>query len=563
MNLSRHDAIWLPTPSGTDDFLGPYRIVRKVGSGGMGIVYLGADPTDKPVALKVLRDHIAEDTSARARLRRELEVLRRVRHRSVAGIVDADLDNERPYIVTEFISGPQLDTYVDQVGPLARAGLVNLGHGLIGALEAIHDVGVIHRDLKPGNILLYEARPVVIDFGIAQLADDIRLTMTGLFVGTPGYVAPEVIDGAHCTPATDWWGWAATMAFVATGRPPAGRGPIEVVLDRIRRGAYDLAGVDADLLPLIVDCLGGDPADRPDARQIRTRFAAYAAGRATTAPMVHHRPNNQVVSQRMNSTSPTDEEMTGQLTVVGDNRPVTALLHQPPPQHSLPHQPSAQQQDLIASPSRSSQPHQAPETNHEVPRPSSGRRSGTICAYGLFLVALTVTTPFAGIALTYCSVALTLFISGVLRNHERYKSRDRPAALGVVRAILTSPLRLCSSAVLGLLLLIVPGLVGGALVLATASALPVAGTTLARYSQSCAFAVGMVTGLLALWALNRSIRRAALRTAAAIVPSRISAIIAATLLLTATLIIAVLVIGFPAVNWWPLSGEPALWRSVR
>lgn len=527
----------------------------------MGIVYLGADPTDKPVALKVLRDHIAEDTSARARLRRELEVLRRVRHRSVAGIVDADLDHERPYIVTEFISGPQLDTYVDQVGPLARAGLVNLGHGLIGALEAIHDVGVIHRDLKPGNILLYEARPVVIDFGIAQLGDDIRLTMTGLFVGTPGYVAPEVIDGAHCTPTTDWWGWAATMAFAATGRPPAGRGPIEVVLDRIRRGAYDLAGVDADLLPLIVDCLGGDPADRPDAHQIKTRFAAYSAGRATTATMAH--PQNRAIPPRMTPGLSTDYVMTSQLAVDGDRRPATALLHQPPPRHSLPQQPSSQQQNLIASPTRSAEPHQAPETVHEVPRPRSGRRSGTICTYGLFLVALTVTTPFAGIALTYCSVALTLFIGGVLRNHERYKSRDRPAALGVVHTVLTSPLRLCSSAALGLLLLIVPGLVGGALALSTVSALPVTGTTLAQYSQSFALAVGMAAGLLALWGLNRSIRRATLRTAVAIVPSRIGAIVAATLLLTATLVIAVLVIGFPAVNWWPLGGEPALWRFVR
>ena len=129
------------------------------------------------------------------------------------------------------------------------------GAGLSDALTAIHRAGVVHRDLKPANVLLLDGDPVVIDFGIAHVADDIRLTMTGLVMGTPGYLSPEVVEGAPVTTATDWWGWAATLAFAASGQPPFGRGPMDVVLDRVRRGQADLSGVDPRLAPVLAAAL--------------------------------------------------------------------------------------------------------------------------------------------------------------------------------------------------------------------------------------------------------------------------------------------------------------------
>uniref|UniRef100_UPI0012978F41 serine/threonine-protein kinase n=1 Tax=Cumulibacter manganitolerans TaxID=1884992 RepID=UPI0012978F41 len=297
MTASDRAGLWLPTARRDDDYVGPYRIVREAGSGGMGVVYLAVDADERPVALKVLREHIADDPQARARLRRELELMRRVRDRNIADVIDADLEAARPYIVTEFVDGPQLDDYVADVGPLGREGLVTLGRGLISALRAIHAVGVVHRDLKPGNVLLEGYRPVVIDFGIARLADDVRLTMTGLFIGTPGYVAPEVVYGDQATPATDWWAWAAVLGYAATGTAPSGRGPIEVVLDRIRRGELRLDGVDGDLRPLLEDCLAVRPADRPSAAQIRDRFQRYAGGGSTATARRPPAPRGAVPSR--------------------------------------------------------------------------------------------------------------------------------------------------------------------------------------------------------------------------------------------------------------------------
>jgi serine/threonine protein kinase len=223
-----------------EDRLGPYRLVHQLGEGGMGVVHLALDPSGRAVAIKVLRAHIAHDGDARTRLAREVQTLARVQDARVAAVLDADTDGDRPYIVTRYVPGPPLDQVVADKGPLRGDALLRLGRGLSGALTAIHRAGVVHRDLKPANVLLLDGDPVVIDFGIAHVADDIRLTMTGLVMGTPGYLSPEVVEGAPVTTATDWWGWAATLAFAASGQPPFGRGPMDVVLDRVRRGQADL-----------------------------------------------------------------------------------------------------------------------------------------------------------------------------------------------------------------------------------------------------------------------------------------------------------------------------------
>ena len=163
--------------------IGPYRIVQRLGEGGMGIVYLALDRSGRAVALKELRPHIAADTGSRVRLAREVETLRRVRSPHVAPIIDADVVGERPYVVTKYVPGHTLDDLVAEHGPLPPAGVHQLAAGLAEALHAIHQVDVVHRDLKPTNILLVDGEPVLIDFGIAHVAGDSRLTATGLVMG--------------------------------------------------------------------------------------------------------------------------------------------------------------------------------------------------------------------------------------------------------------------------------------------------------------------------------------------------------------------------------------------
>ncbi|HYO85346.1 MAG TPA: protein kinase [Dermatophilaceae bacterium] len=264
------------------DRLGPYRIVQQLGEGGMGVVHLALDERGRAVAVKVLRDHIAHDPQARARLSREVTTLSRIQHPAVAAVIDADVDGPRPYVVTRYIPGPSLEAWVAERGPLQAPALVKLAVGLSEALQAIHAVGVVHRDLKPGNVLMLDGAPVVIDFGIAHLADDVRLTSSGLVMGTPGYLAPELIAGARVTEATDWWGWAATLAFAAQGRAPFGRGPIDLVIHRVVAGEYDLGGVDARLAPLLAAALDPNPARRPDRPVILRGVTRYADGGDTT-----------------------------------------------------------------------------------------------------------------------------------------------------------------------------------------------------------------------------------------------------------------------------------------
>ncbi|MGB6005525.1 MAG: serine/threonine-protein kinase, partial [Ornithinimicrobium sp.] len=265
--------------------VGPYDLGARLGEGGMGVVWRSQDQSGREVAIKVLRPHIAHDENARARLRREVDTLERVAHPRVAAVLDADVDGPAPYIVTEFVPGAPLDAVVHEQGPLSPAALARLGRGLSEALAAIHQVGIVHRDLKPGNVLMVGDDPVVIDFGIAQVADDSRLTMTGMVMGTPGYLSPEVVEGGQVTRATDWWGWAATLSFAASGQPPFGTGPMSVVLDRVVRGRTKLDGVDEQLRPLLVAALGVDASRRPEAAEVMAAMEAYAADRPVTEAM--------------------------------------------------------------------------------------------------------------------------------------------------------------------------------------------------------------------------------------------------------------------------------------
>jgi predicted Ser/Thr protein kinase len=261
--------------------LGPYRLQDRLGEGGMGAVYLARDRERRPVAIKVLHSRVAVEPTARRRLAREVEAMRRVRSPFVAEVLDADVDHKFPYIVTRYVPGETLDDTVRAHGPLTPAALERLASGLAQALEAIHAAGIVHRDLKPGNVMLHNGNPVVIDFGIAQSAgDSTRLTQTGMFMGTPGYLAPEVIEGQPSSAASDVHSWGATMAFAATGRAPFGTGSFENVFYRIVQGHADIGGIPGPLAQLVAAALSRDPRRRPTASWLSAQAATpgLAAG---------------------------------------------------------------------------------------------------------------------------------------------------------------------------------------------------------------------------------------------------------------------------------------------
>lgn len=263
--------------------IGPYRVIEKIGEGGMGVVYLGTDADRRQVAIKVLGSAVAGDPSARQRLAREVDTMRRVRNRYVAEVLDADVDGPAPYIVTRYVPGQTLEEKVRRDGPLRGMALDALAEGLAEALAAIHAAGVVHRDLKPGNVMLDAGQPVIIDFGIAHIPDSTRLTKTGLVMGTPGYLPPEVIEGSASSGASDVHSWGATVAYAATGRQPFGNGTYQTIFFRVLEGKPDLAGIPPHLLPFVTAALSTGPQSRPSARWLAGQLGMPRAG--TRLPM--------------------------------------------------------------------------------------------------------------------------------------------------------------------------------------------------------------------------------------------------------------------------------------
>jgi hypothetical protein len=206
------------------------------------------------------------------RFEREVHTLSRIRGSNVAEVIDADVAGDLPFLVTRFVEGPSLHERVDDTGVLRGPQLRVVAIGLLVALECIHAAGVVHRDLKPGNVLLEDGEPQVIDFGIAQLNQDVRLTMTGMVFGTPGYLAPELLDGADPTPAVDIHAWGATMAFAGTARPPFGRGSLEAVALKVLQADPDLAGLERWLEPAVAAAMAKHPDDRPTAAELTDWF---------------------------------------------------------------------------------------------------------------------------------------------------------------------------------------------------------------------------------------------------------------------------------------------------
>lgn len=525
--------------------IGPYRVLQQLGQGGMGIVHLALDERGRAVAIKVLRAHVAHDEDARARLSREVDTLARVRSRRIAPVFDADLEAEQPYIVTRYVPGPSLEQYVHEQGPLDAQQLLSLARGLAEALRAIHGVGVIHRDLKPGNVLMLDGEPVVIDFGIAHIADTSRMTMTGLVMGTPGYLSPELVEGGHVTPATDWWGWAATLVFASTGRSPFGRGGMEAILSRVARGEADLRDVDPDLAPLLHAALTPDPELRPDADEVIAALEARA----------HGRPVTDVLPQRTRTLEP------------DRTRQLPAQPQQPPPPWGSGawEDPNPQPQPVAPAPQpsdgRRPWPGVAPGLSDRPGDPRIGKpqRSDVLASLLLALVALTAALPWVGVAvvLLWSLVARTVdksMTATVRRRYRRgYRRSDTPVAVA------SSPLHLLGALLATITTALLPLLVGAAGLLATAVALASTGGHEVRLDDPAPIAVGALLAIVIGWwgpggpSLRRG-SRSMVRGVTTPTPFRVVAVLA--LLAVGLIVLGGLVLGSLDVSWWPMLESP-------
>lgn len=260
--------------------VGSFRLHRRLGAGGMGVVYLGSDKKGQRVALKVIRPDLAEDQEFRSRFAREVSAARRIRGGCTARLVAADLDADRPWFATQYVPGPSLHDKVADVGALCAADVAAVGAALSEGLVAVHEAGVVHRDLKPSNILLSPKGPRIIDFGIAWATGASTLTHVGTAVGSPGFLAPEQVRGAAVTPATDVFSLGATLAYASTGDSPFGHGSSEVMLYRVVHEEPHLDGVPDALAPLVRACLAKDPEERPSTLQLSLRLKEIAAREA-------------------------------------------------------------------------------------------------------------------------------------------------------------------------------------------------------------------------------------------------------------------------------------------
>jgi Protein kinase domain len=257
--------------------IGPYQLIGRLGSGGMGRVFLGMSAAGRPVAVKIIHAELAADPEFRARFSVEVAAARKVSGLFTALVVDADVDAPVPWLATAYVSGPLLSEAVRDRGPLSVPSLLALAAGLAKSLSAIHGAGVVHGDLKPSNVLLALDGPRVIDFGISQAAEAAPLARGGLVVGTPSFMSPEQAAGQAVGPLSDVFSLGAVLAFAATGRRPFGRGQATSVLERVVRGAPDLQGAPSEMLPLIEQCLIKDSAGRPAAADLLAQVTVVQA----------------------------------------------------------------------------------------------------------------------------------------------------------------------------------------------------------------------------------------------------------------------------------------------
>ncbi|NRQ40107.1 serine/threonine protein kinase [Nonomuraea sp. NN258] len=266
--------------------IGPYRLVGRLGSGGMGVVYAGVDVAGRRAAVKLVHEVLSVDVEFRRRFSREIFLVGEIDGACIARILHSDPGTERPWLASEYIAGPTLEQHMNAEGPLSADALYGLAAGLAEALVAVHAADVVHRDLKPSNVILSPEGPRLIDFGIAKALDGTSMTRTGQLVGSPGWISPEEYgEGPSGTPA-DVYGWAMLVLFAATAEHPYGSGRPEVLAYRVREEIPETDAVPEGLRELVRRALSKDPAERPLAAELLAAvLEAWPGGTAEAEPV--------------------------------------------------------------------------------------------------------------------------------------------------------------------------------------------------------------------------------------------------------------------------------------
>ncbi|GII01923.1 serine/threonine protein kinase [Planobispora takensis] len=273
-----------PLRPGDPERVREYRLTARLGEGGQGTVYLGESPDGASVAVKLLRADLAQDEEALERFVREVSTTQRVSAFCTAAVLDTGVDQNRPYIVSEYIDGPTLDAVVAGEGPRTGSSLHRLAIGTVTALVAIHQAGIVHRDFKPSNVLLASDGPRVIDFGIAKALDRTS-TLTAMAIGTPAYMTPEQLAGEAAGSPADMFAWGCTMVFAATGQPPFGTDSLPAIFNRIMNVEPDLSALtDPALRELVGQCLAKDAGRRPTAGEALMRLLGHTVPTAPGTP---------------------------------------------------------------------------------------------------------------------------------------------------------------------------------------------------------------------------------------------------------------------------------------
>ncbi|MDX3690664.1 protein kinase [Streptomyces europaeiscabiei] len=273
-----------PLDVGEPTVVGPYRLLGRLGSGGMGRVYLGRSAGGRTVAVKIVHPHFALDEEFRARFRREVDAARRVGGSWTAPVLDADPEASVPWVATGYAAGPSLAAAIADSGALPPHSVRVLGAGLAEALSAVHALGLVHRDVKPSNVLLTVDGPLLIDFGIARATDGTAsLTSTGVSIGSPGYMSPEQILGKGITGAADVFSLGAVLAYAATGQSPFPGDSSAALLYKVVHEPPRLDGLEGDLRDLVEHCLSKDPAARPAPDEVARTLAPQGAAPLVTA----------------------------------------------------------------------------------------------------------------------------------------------------------------------------------------------------------------------------------------------------------------------------------------
>ncbi|MFI6495502.1 serine/threonine protein kinase [Streptomyces sp. NPDC050564] len=270
-----------PVQQGDPPRVGPYRVVGRLGSGGMGTVYAALDAAGKRRAVKVVHPAQAADDEFRARFRREVQLSQRVTGPCLVPVHDADTNAPTPWLATPFVPGLTLDQHVTACGPLAGAQLYALAAGTAAALTAVHEAGIVHRDVKPQNVILASSGPQVLDFGIAHALDGTSVTRTGVMTGTPGWISPEHYRTGAVGPEGDVFAWGALVAYATTGRLPFGSGAADAVAFRVISAEPDLDGMPVDLRGLVERAMAKELSDRPTATELARDCTELLAAQAT------------------------------------------------------------------------------------------------------------------------------------------------------------------------------------------------------------------------------------------------------------------------------------------